>query len=116
MRRGTINAIAACPRQLGGALPGHHPVHGRPDADVRALVKRLRLPRQRANNGKALVAVAPRNQSPPEGHRTITGRAPPRKTCIKTLEAEVGRLEAAAAVHRADFERERERCDRLAAA
>jgi hypothetical protein len=47
------------------------------------------------------VAVAPRNQSPPDDRRA--GATP------------VGRLEVAAAVHRADFERERERCDRLVA-
>ncbi len=32
---------------------------------------------------------------------------------IETLEAEFAKVEAAAAVHRADFERERERCERL---
>jgi hypothetical protein len=31
---------------------------------------------------------------------------------IGTLEAEFARVEAAAAIHRADFERERERCER----
>jgi chromosome segregation ATPase len=37
------------------------------------------------------------------------------KARIETLEAELAKLEAAAAVHRADFERERERCERLMA-
>jgi hypothetical protein len=32
-----------------------------------------------------------------------------------TVSTELARLEAAAAVHRADFERERERCERLMA-
>jgi hypothetical protein len=32
---------------------------------------------------------------------------------IDTLEAEFAKVEAAAVVHRADFERERERCERL---
>src|SRR5262249_42313037 len=41
---------------------------------------------------------------PPGVHRPITVQSPPRS------EAEFARLEAAAAVHRADFERERERC------
>jgi hypothetical protein len=34
---------------------------------------------------------------------------------IETLEADFAKVEAAAAVHRADFERERERCERLMA-
>jgi hypothetical protein len=90
---------------------------------ARALVKRLRLPRQRANNGKALVAVdvAELNHTPMP--RAVTGRSPDDrhavavalKARIETLEAELAKLEAAAAVHRADFERERERCERLMA-
>jgi hypothetical protein len=90
---------------------------------ARALVKRLRLPRQRGNNGKALVAVdlAEINHTPI--HRPVTRRSPDDhqsvaaalKARIETLEAELARLEAAAAVHRADFERERERCDGLMA-
>ena len=34
---------------------------------------------------------------------------------IEILESEFARVEAAAATHRADFERERERCERLMA-
>jgi hypothetical protein len=34
---------------------------------------------------------------------------------VDTLEAELAKVDAAAAVHRADFERERERCERLMA-
>jgi chromosome segregation ATPase len=34
---------------------------------------------------------------------------------IETLESEFAKVEAAAAVHRADFERERDRCERLMA-
>jgi hypothetical protein len=88
---------------------------------ARALVNRLRLPRQRANNGKALVAVdlAEINHTPVP--RTITRRSPDDhqavaaalKARIETLEAELAKLESTAAGHRADFERERERCDRL---
>jgi hypothetical protein len=88
---------------------------------ARALVKRLRLPRQRANNGKALVAIdlAEINHTPtlravtrrsPDDHQAV---ATTLKARIETLEAELARLEAAAAGHRADFERERERCERL---
>jgi hypothetical protein len=47
-------------------------------------------------------------------NRAFTGRSP---GCarIGTLGAKFARVEAAAAVHRADFERERERCERLMA-
>ena len=90
---------------------------------ARALVKRLRLPRQRANNGKALVAVdlAEINHTPtlravtrrsPDDHQAVVATL---KARVETLEAELARLETAAAGHRADFERERERCDRLMA-
>jgi hypothetical protein len=90
---------------------------------ARALVKRLRLPRQRGNNGKALVAVdlAEINHTPmqraatrrsPDDHQAVAATL---KARIETLEAELARLETAAAGHRADFERERERCDQLMA-
>jgi len=90
---------------------------------ARALVKRLRLPRQRANDGKALVAVDLTEINHTPTPRTATGRSPDDhraaaaalKARIETLEAELAKLEAAAAGHRADFERERERCDRLVA-
>src|SRR5262247_2313817 len=55
--------------------------------------------------------------------RSSTGPCPPGqqavisalKARIETLQAEIERLEAAAAGHRADFERERDRADRLLA-
>jgi hypothetical protein len=82
----------------------------------------LRLPRQRANNGKALVAVdlAEVNHTPmvravtrsPDDHQAVAAAL---KACIETLEADLAKLEAGAAVHRADFERGRERCERLMA-
>jgi hypothetical protein len=90
---------------------------------ARALVKRLRLPRQRGNNGKALVAVdvAELNHTPMV--RTGTGRSPDDhqavvaalKARIETLEAELAKLEGVSAGHRTDFEHERERCERLMA-
>jgi hypothetical protein len=52
---------------------------------------------------------APMPGRAPGVHRAVAGAL---KARIETLEAELGRLEAAAAVHRADFERERERCER----
>jgi hypothetical protein len=81
----------------------------------RAFVNRLRLPRQRRHNGNALVAidlaerptVAARS---PEGDQSVVATLTAR---IEMLEAEFTKVEAAAAVHRADFERERDRCDRL---
>jgi hypothetical protein len=90
---------------------------------ARALVKRMRLPRQRGNNGKALVAVdlAELNHTPMP--RPATGRSPDDhhavatalKARIETLEAELAKLEATSAGHRADFEHERDRCERLSA-
>jgi chromosome segregation ATPase len=83
----------------------------------------LRLPRQRANSGKALVAVDLTEVDHTPMLRTLTGRSPDDhravaatlKARIEALEADLVRLEATAAVHRADFERERERCERLMA-
>src|SRR5258707_12791398 len=66
---------------------------------ARALAKRLRLPRSRGNDGKALVSVdlAELNHAPlparsPAGHQAIT----PLKAKIETLEAELAKLEAVA--------------------
>src|SRR5262245_27655553 len=77
---------------------------------ARALAKRLRLPRQRANNGKALVAVdiselthKPMPARSPVGDRAVTARL------TAQVEALQAKVEALAAGHRADFERERER-------
>jgi chromosome segregation ATPase len=66
---------------------------------ARILVRRLRLPRQKANNGKVLVSVDRSDAS--------------LKARIEELEAQLTKAETSAASHRADFERERERCDRL---
>ncbi len=75
---------------------------------ARALAKRLRLPRSRGNDGKALVSVdlaeinhAPLPARSPAGHQAIT----PLRAKIETLEVE---LEAVAGGHRSDFERERD--------
>lgn len=84
---------------------------------ARALVKRLRLPRQKANDGKVLVSVdlseinhKPMHARSPAGQHPITAAL---KARIEVLEAELAKLETLAAGHRADFERERERFDGL---
>jgi hypothetical protein len=84
---------------------------------ARALAKRLRLPRQKANDGKALVIVdlgeiehKPLSARSPAGHLSVAETMQAR---IEALETELAKVEAAAAGHRADFERERDRADKL---
>jgi hypothetical protein len=84
---------------------------------ARALVKRLRLPRQKANDGRALVTVdlaeiehKPLPARSPPGHPSVVETMQAR---IEVLETELAKVEAAAAGHRADFERERDRTDKL---
>ena len=79
---------------------------------ARSLARRLRLPRSLSNDGKALVSVdlAEIRHTP----RPPRGRAISSSAKIETLKAEIARLEARAADDKADFERERERADRLA--
>jgi hypothetical protein len=81
---------------------------------ARSLAKRLRLPRSLSDNGKALVSVdltELRHTPRPPGNRRAGNIALP--AGIEALQAEIARLEATAAGHRADFERERERAERL---
>jgi hypothetical protein len=81
---------------------------------ARSLAKRLRLPRSLSNDGKALVSVdlaEIRHTPRPPGRREAGNVAMGAK--IVALQAEIARLEATASGHRADFERERERADRL---
>ena len=86
---------------------------------ARALAKRLRLPRSRSNDGKTLVAV----DLAEIRHTAMPGRSPAGrqpnaaalKAKIKALQAELAKLDAVASGHRADFERERDRADRLMA-
>jgi hypothetical protein len=81
---------------------------------ARSLAKRLRLPCSLSDDGKALVSVdlaeirhRPRSCGPRvTGNDAVSAK-------LAALQAEVARLEAMAAGHRADFERERERADRL---
>ena len=79
-----------------------------------SLAKRLRLPRSLSHDGKALVSVdltEIRHTPRPRGCREAGNVALAAK--IVALQEEIARLEATAAGHRADFERERERADRL---
>jgi hypothetical protein len=80
---------------------------------ARSLAKRLRLPRSLSDDGRALVTVdlaEIRHKPQPQGSRQAGNIA---VSTIVALQAEIARLEASAASHRADFERERERADRL---
>jgi hypothetical protein len=93
---------------------------------ARSLARRLRLPRKPGNDGKMRVVVdlaeiqyTPLSTRSPGGQQAdIDGW----KAQIKQLHAELAKLEvekqcleASAAGHRADFERERDRCDTLTA-
>jgi hypothetical protein len=81
---------------------------------ARSLAKRLRLPRSLSDDGKALVSVdlAEIRHTPRPPGRRETGNVGPAAEIV-ALQAEIARLEVTAAAHRADFERERERADRL---
>lgn len=81
---------------------------------ARSLAERLRLPRSLSEDGKALVSVdltqihhTPR----PPGRREAGNVALAAR--VTALQSEIERLDAMAARHRADYERERERADRL---
>ena len=84
-------------------------------AAARSLTRRLGLPRSLSDDGKALVSVdlaEIRHTSRPPRSRASSSALLAAK--IETLKSEIARLEATAADHRADFEREHERADRLA--
>lgn len=83
---------------------------------ARALVKRHRLPRSRSNDGRTLVQVdlAEISHSPtPRVPQPQDGLAQKQK--IEALQAELAEMEAVARGHRADFERECERTNKLLA-
>src|ERR1700759_2686321 len=82
---------------------------------ARSLAKRLRLPRSLSDDGKALVSVdlAEIRHTPRPPNRRQAGNIAPLAANTYELQAEIARLQATAAGHRADFERERERTDRL---
>jgi len=82
---------------------------------ARSLAKRLRLPRSLSHDGKALVTVdlAEIRHTPRPLRVQQAGDITLLTSQIEKLQAEITRIEASAAAHRADFERERERADRL---
>ena len=93
---------------------------------ARSLARRLRLPRKAGNDGKMRVIVdLAEIQYTPLSARSPGGRPADidgLKAQIKQLQAELAKLEvekqcleASAAGHRTDFERERDRCDTLTA-
>jgi hypothetical protein len=93
---------------------------------ARSLARRLRLPRTTGNDGKARVTVdltdiqhKPLPARPPGGHRTdnhaLNARIEHLQAELARLEVEKNCIETSAAGHRADFERERERCDTIIA-
>jgi hypothetical protein len=81
---------------------------------ARSLAERLRLPRSLSDDGKALVSVdlAEIRHTPRPPGRGEAGKVA-LAAKIVALQAQIARLEATVAAHRADFERERERSDRL---
>ena len=86
---------------------------------ARSLAKRLRLPRSRSNDGKALVSVdlaevqhTPLPGRSPAGHEAGAAAL---KVRVGELQEQLAKLEAVAGGHRADFERERHRVNHLMA-
>jgi hypothetical protein len=91
---------------------------------ARSLARRLRLPRKPGNDGKVRVTVdlaeiqyTPLPARSPGGQQADiddrNARMEQLQTELARLQVEKSCLEASAACHRADFERERERCDTL---
>jgi hypothetical protein len=87
---------------------------------ARAVVKRNRLPRSRANDGKTLVAIdleeirhKPLPARSSNGHHPVTDAIAILRARIEALEAELIAEQRRSAGHRTDFERERERADHM---
>src|SRR5260221_13360631 len=81
---------------------------------ARSLARRLRLPRSLSDDGKALVSVdLTEGRHTPRPPGRLAGNITLLAAMIEALKAEIARLEATATDHRTDFERERERVDRL---
>ena len=84
---------------------------------ARSLARRLGLPRSLSEDGKALVSVdlAEIKHTPQQSARRQECDAAQWTTMVAALHVEIAQLEASVAGHRADFEHERERADRLMA-
>ena len=91
---------------------------------ARSLVRRLRLPRQMGNDGTVRVNIDlaeiqynPLPQRSPRGHRedfeALKAQVEQLQAQVTKLETEKSSIEAIVIGHRADFERERERSDKL---
>src|ERR1700757_896745 len=91
---------------------------------ARSLSRRLRLVRKPGNDGRARVIVdlaeiqyRPAPARPPDGPRpnvdALKAQIEQLQSDLAKLEMEKNCLEACVAGHRADFEHERDRCDRL---
>jgi hypothetical protein len=82
---------------------------------ARSLARRLQLPCSLSDDGKALVRVdlAEVRHTPRRRASSKAGDLGHLAAKVTALQAEIARLEAVAAGHRADFERERDRSDRL---
>jgi chromosome segregation ATPase len=81
---------------------------------ARSLARRLQLPRSLSEDGKALVSVDLAEIKHTPGRRQA-GDVAQWTTMVAALHVEIAQLEASVAGHRADFEHERARADRLMA-
>ena len=87
---------------------------------ARAIAKRNRLPRSRANDGKTLVAIVleeirhkPLPARSSRGDQSATHMVTALKARMGQLEGELATEQQRSAGHRADYERERDRLDRM---
>jgi hypothetical protein len=82
---------------------------------ARSFAKRHRLPRSLSEDGRALVSIdlAEVRHTPQPPNRRLGGDIAPLTERVVALQAEIAALEVSSAGHRADFEHERERADRL---
>ena len=87
---------------------------------ARAIVKRHRLPRSPGNDGKVLVSIdladlrhRPLPARSPRRHQPVSDAVTILQAKIQTLEAQLAAEQQCSGGHRADFERERARSDRL---
>jgi chromosome segregation ATPase len=82
---------------------------------ARSLARRLQLPRSLSDDGKALVSVDLAEIRHTPTARRQAGDVAQWTTMVAALHVEIAQLEASVAGHRADFEHERARADRLMA-